>query len=463
MSCSVDGVWKRLQEEKLWPLEDITAWQQTCAEANHKFSDGGGLCDWLANERHITPYQADIIAGRLREPLRMGAYEILESIESGRLTGIYRARHEELHFPVCLKIIHADPDGNDPSGSMGRFQREARISVQADHLHVVRTFQIGQIDHLYFIAFENLEGQSLLELIRADSPMVTGTFDHIEKLWDMERGQTRPEEVCRLIREAALGLQHLHEQGIVHRDVTPRNLWITEEGHVKVMDFGLSRDALAFLDSPVSDALAAGFNEFLGSTDYLSPEQALDPASSGPSADIYSLGCTFYHALTGRPPYQASTPSKQMIMHALGRYEPASQLNEAVFEQLDEVVAGMMAPHVEDRYRSAADLAEALAPFVEVDDNRSYQAPLTPELNQFLRWLQEDTTLYSTAKAKPPENWHREIPATDHHEVPSAKFSSGSGAVGNGTSSAADSDGPVPTSLPDEADKPAAAGDEPAT
>jgi serine/threonine protein kinase len=396
---AADDVWGAMAEHKLCPADRIESLKErfTALEAE---GEAPALVQWLAGEGAITPYQAAVLEGSADQPLRVGPYVITECIQAARLRGLYRARHQDLEVPLCLKLLYLTGTPAESQASLEFFQREARVAVQADHSNVVRTYQVGYADGAYFIAFENLAGQSLMELLDANSALAEGTYEYADKLWDAARSQTRPEEVCRLIREAALGLAHLHEQGIVHRDVSPQNLWVTSDAHVKIMDFGLARDALSYLDAPSTDEVATGPTEFLGSTDYLSPEQAIDSTEATPASDVYSLGCTLYHALTGRVPFTAASPAKQMILHALRTPTPPSELNDAVYPQLDEVVTGMMAKDPSQRYQSGAQVADALEPFLDPDESLPYEEVKSPQLLDFLRWINEEARVYSPSPPK---------------------------------------------------------------
>lgn len=154
------------------------------------------------------------------------------------------------------------------------------------------------------------------------------------------------------------------------------------------MDFGLARDALSYLDSQMADRVVAGTSEFLGSTDYLSAEQALDAEAATPASDIYSLGCSLFHALTGEVPFQAASPAKQMILHAGTPPRAPSELNELVPRELDEIVGQMMAKHPEDRYESCTAVIRALSEFVD-DDLTPPPRQQPRQLNDFLNWLDD--------------------------------------------------------------------------
>jgi serine/threonine protein kinase len=332
--------------------------------------------------------------------LHIGPFDIIERVETGRLEGVFRARHHELDFAVCLRIFRPLGTLSEKKIQLARFQREARVSAEIDHPNIVRTLHVGRAEDLYFLAYEDLRGGTLQQMLDVVSALSNEQPAYVQRLWDESLTNTRPGEVCRLIREAAQGLAHLHERDIVHRDIKPDNIWITEDGHVKLIDFGLARDALAYLDLPFDIEQAAGPTGFVGSPDYLSLEQALDSELATAASDIYSLGCAFYHALTGQVPFHASTPAKQMLRHAMEDPIPPSQLNPACLPQLNEVVAGMMAKRPEDRYRSSQHVVDALEPFIDPDASILQDEVETPQLFEFLRWIREDAAVYT----RPPKS-----------------------------------------------------------
>ncbi|HEY1068647.1 MAG TPA: serine/threonine-protein kinase [Pirellulales bacterium] len=390
MPVSVDSVWKTLIDEQIVAGEDAAVLRRAFDDSPQAKQDVRGLLEWLVQSQMVTPYQAAGLAGDARRRLTAGPYQILERVNQGRLTGLFRARHAQLRVPVCLQLVNPNGAPAEIENQMLRLQREARVSVQLNHPNIVRMFQVGRIGQLYFLAFESLRGSSLLDLLDANSVMDTGTYSFAIDVWDLSRGQTNPEIVCRLIHDAALGLAHLHEQGVVHRNISPHNLWVTEDGRVKIMDFGLARDALSFLDEPRHPPLESQEEEeFVGTPDYTAPEQALDSGSVGPAADIYSLGCTLYHALTGNVPFSALTPSKTMILHAMQNATPPSRENRVVSPELDAIVLKMMAKRPADRYAAALEVAAALEPFARHGDHVLETQPSSEEFQSFLDWLNE--------------------------------------------------------------------------
>src|SRR5262249_15091776 len=208
--------------------------------------------------------------------------------------GVYKAIHQ-LGQVVAIKVLPPSK-AKDPH-MLARFLRESRLAMRLKHPNVVRAFQVGEVNGLYYLVMEYLEGETLDEVI-------------------LRRKQWPPAEAVRLIHQALLGMQHIHEQGLVHRDIKPANLMLvpgssanvpdtTLRATVKILDIGLGR-ALFDESSPAAptgageDFQLTAEGVLLGTPDYLSPEQARDPRSTDIRADIYSLGCVLYHALAGQ-------------------------------------------------------------------------------------------------------------------------------------------------------------------
>ena len=220
-----------------------------------------------------------------------------------------------------------------------------------------------------------------------------------------------------MIQQAALGLAHLHSQEIVHRDICPAHLWVTDQGVVKIMDFGAARDALSFVDSldGNEDNLTVnsdGGGEVLGHYDYMSAQQAEDPHGANAASDLYSLGCTFYHCLTGQVPFPDKNPVRQMLRHAGEAPRPIADFVPGISPIVQDVVSYLLAKRPEDRYGSAEEVAAVLAgiiplaalpepPAIEdgflnwiqtADDGAfgvALDVPQEPELQQFVNWLSD--------------------------------------------------------------------------
>jgi tRNA A-37 threonylcarbamoyl transferase component Bud32 len=266
------------------------------------------------------------VAGR-----RLGHFELIEAIGAGGMAAVLKARDLELDRVVALKILPPEA-ARDPE-SVTRFKQEARAAAMLDHENVARVYFCGEDQGLHFIAFEFVEGENLRVLID-------------------RRGTISPGECVRYMIQVAAGLNHAAERGVVHRDIKPSNILITPDGRAKIVDMGLARQ----LDATPANGGVTQSGVTLGTFDYISPEQALDPRRADVRSDIYSLGCAFYHALTGRPPVPEGTAAKKLHAHQhLDPLDPR-ELNPAIPDELAAVLTLMMAKDPEQRYQTPADL-----------------------------------------------------------------------------------------------------------
>lgn len=275
------------------------------------------------------------VAGR-----KLGHYELIEAIGAGGMAAVLKARDTELGRVVALKIL--PPEAARDSESVARFRAEARAAARLDHENIARVYSCGEDQGLHFIVFEFVEGINLRQMI--------------------DRRGTIPAGDCvRYMIQVAAGLSHAAERGVVHRDIKPSNIVITPDGRAKIVDMGLARQ----LDVvPVNGGVTQS-GVTLGTFDYISPEQALDPRRADVRSDIYSLGCAFYHALTGRPPVPEGTAAKKL--HAHQHVDPLDPriLNPNIPEELVLVLARMMAKDPARRYQTPAELISHLKGLVE--------------------------------------------------------------------------------------------------
>ncbi len=243
---------------------------------------------------------------------------------------------------VALKVIHP---GLMPSpATVQRFRQEVRAAARLQHPNIVTAHDAEEAGGLHFLVMEHVEGRSLADLVR-------------------ERGPLPTSEACDYARQAAQGLQHAHEQGMVHRDIKPHNLMVTPAGQVKILDFGLARLARPPEEGVTGPGGSAppltGAGAVLGSADYIAPEQAADPRSADIRADIYSLGCTLYFLIAGAPPFPQGTVQNKLNRHAR---EPLPAL-PGVPPGLAALLVRLTAKNPADRPATPAQVAEALAPF----------------------------------------------------------------------------------------------------
>jgi WD40 repeat protein/tRNA A-37 threonylcarbamoyl transferase component Bud32 len=295
---------------------------------------------------------ADALAGTLTDATAVPPeladhprYRVLQLLGQGGMGAVYKAEHRRMDRPVALKVIHPGLIRNP--ATVQRFQQEVRAAAKLQHANIVTAFDADQAGALHFLVMEHVEGRSLADLVN-------------------ERGPLPIAEACDCIRQAALGLQHAHEQGMVHRDVKPHNLMRTASGQIKILDFGLARlarspDPETTGNAPSTSLTGAG--AVMGTADYIAPEQAHDPRTADIRSDIYALGCTLFHLLTGRPPYPDGGVQDKLARHA---GTPLPSLKDALPDapsELAAVLAHMTAKPPADRYATPAEVAEALAPF----------------------------------------------------------------------------------------------------
>ena len=329
--------------------------------------DGAAFVQWLAAAQMLTDFQAEALTAGLVGPFLLGPYRVERHLTAGRLGHVFRGVHVEFDLPVSLKVfpasVAADPE------KLARMMRKARVAIQLDHPNLIRTFQIGRVGQVHYLALEDLPSESLLDRLKRS-------------------GRLRYAEACRLIRQAALGLEYLHEHEIVHRDVSPANMWITSDERLKLIEFGAARDSLAFLNAPEPGQEGLTLEGAgLGTTEYTSPEQARDARVSDARSDLYALGCTLFHALTGRPPFVERNPLKLVLAHATVTPPMVDLLVSEIPHELADVVARLLAKSPEERIQTAVNVDSALEPFVgaEAVEAGAAHAQWNP---QYLEWVQ---------------------------------------------------------------------------
>jgi serine/threonine protein kinase len=265
-------------------------------------------------------------------------YEVLELIGRGGMGAVYKARHKVMNRLVALKIL--SPQLLCSATAIERFRREVQVAARLTHPNIVTAFDADQVGDTHFLVMEFIDGTDLANYVEKKGPLPV-TY------------------ACHFIRQAALGLQHAHDRGMVHRDIKPHNLLVTPQGVVKVTDFGLARLAR---EAASAGGLTAE-NVLMGTADYIAPEQAHDPHSADIRADIYSLGCTLFHLLTGKPPFAGVNAVQKIARHLVDPI-PLDELGGAP-EGLRTVLARMVEKSPAQRYQKPAEAAQALMPFIK--------------------------------------------------------------------------------------------------
>lgn len=291
----------------------------------------------LVDAGRLTPFQAEVILeGRVPE-LCIGNYVVLNKLGAGGMGTVFKARHRTMHRVVALKILSRGTTGQ--SSLAQRFQREVETIAQLSHPNIVMAFDAGKDENGLYLVMEFVDGRDLSCEVA-------------------QRGALSIADATDCILQAARGLAYAHDHGVVHRDVKPANLLRDTAGVVKVADLGLARLTTAETSSVNASLTQAG--NILGTADYIAPEQALDSATVDHRADVYSLGCSLFFLLAGRPPYSAGSLMALLLKH---RDAPIPSLYEArpnVPAELEEIYRRMAAKKPEDRYSTLAEVVRAL-------------------------------------------------------------------------------------------------------
>ena len=293
----------------------------------------------------MTIFQAEQFLLGKHKGFRLGVYRILDRLGAGGAGLVYLAEHEVLQKRFAIKVL-PQSCADDPV-VIERFRREARAAAVLDHPNVVQIYDFREEDGLNYIVMEYIEGPTLQQLLHRRKRLAVAT-------------------ACEYARQAALGLQHAHGLGLVHRDVKPGNLMVDATGTIKVLDLGLARyepDALAEEESLTKKVNS---NQVLGTADYLSPEQALSLDDVDGRADVYSLGATLYALLVGHPPFPEGSIAKKLMMHQATMPMPVHSLRPEVPVDLSGFIAKMLAKKPYDRISSAGEVALALERWAEI-------------------------------------------------------------------------------------------------
>ena len=251
------------------------------------------------------------------------------------MSSVYLAEHVLMQRRVAIKVL--PKHRVDDTSYLARFHREAQAAAALDHRNIVRAYDVDNDGDIHYLVMEYVEGRDLQQIVKDDGPL-----DYAD--------------AAEYIRQAAEGLAHAHEAGLIHRDVKPANLLVDQRNVVKVLDLGLAR----FTDEDRASLTVAYDENVLGTADYLAPEQAIDSHGVDARADIYSLGCSLYFLLTGHPPFPDGTLPQRLMAH---QKQPPPSIYKDRPDAPKDLVAicmKMMAKKADERYQSAAEAAAAL-------------------------------------------------------------------------------------------------------
>jgi len=321
-----------------------------CLAQNGQLQDSAALAEWLVKQGRLTEFQARRLQVGKAKSLVFGRYVLLDRLGIGAMGRVFKARHRLMDRLVALKVVL--PVCATSKHSVARFFREMKIVGLLDHPNVVRAFDADQHEDSPYIVMEYLEGEDLEKVLR-------------------RRGMLPPQEVIECTIQVARGLAHAHEKGVVHRDIKPTNLFLDNTGVVKVLDLGLgafvgmSNDGVSVYDT--DEGLV------VGTSDYMSPEQ-LNGQEVDARTDQFSLGCAMYRLLTGRFAFPGMTKMDRMVKRIQDRHVPITDVRKDLPVPLVAVIDRLLSHRPEDRFSSAAEVAEELEMLLSFADRHKLVA-----------------------------------------------------------------------------------------
>jgi len=312
------------------------------------------LARQAVHAKALTLWQAQqLLAGRTTG-FRVDRYVLMDMIGQGGMGRVYLAIDSRLNRRVALKIL-APERVNNPR-AVARFQREARVGAQLQHENLVRIYDFGESSGRYYLVMEYIEGKTIGTLITEQGPMPPAT-------------------AVRLVRQVAVGLEHAHRKGLIHRDVNPYNILVTHDGIAKLADLGLAIN-LAEEDRVTREGAT------VGTFDYVAPEQARHSHSADIRSDIYSLGCTLYHMISGQVPFPTPSLPEKLFAHQAMEPTRLDKLVPGLSAALAEVVGRMMRKSPDERYAAPFLVAQALEPFESTPNCTENGADLARPIHQ---------------------------------------------------------------------------------
>jgi eukaryotic-like serine/threonine-protein kinase len=314
-----------------------------CREQQKQSSDPNqrSLADLLVENSFITANQAKRIRTALdeRRNSHIPGYQLMGKLGKGAMATVYKARQISLDRIVAIKVLPKRMSDN--AEFVDRFYKEGKAAARLSHNNIVQAIDVGSSpDGFHFFVMEYIEGKTLYDYMQPPPIGEGRNFSEVEAL-----------DITIQIAEA---LAHAHKRGLIHRDVKPKNIILTSQGVAKLTDLGLARD------TDDKEAAESEAGKAYGTPYYISPEQIRGDVDIDFRADVYSLGATMYHMVTGRPPFDGDTPSAVMHKHLKQPLIPPDHVNTALSAGIGEIIELAMAKSRDERYPSTEDMLEDL-------------------------------------------------------------------------------------------------------
>jgi serine/threonine-protein kinase len=291
------------------------------------------LKDLMMDLGYITQSQADRLGKSIKEAKvvthQIPGYKILGKLGAGAMAVVYKAQQLSLNRTVAIKVLPKRFSGNPEY--VERFFKEGQAAGKLNHNNIVQAVDVGEAGGYHYFVMEYVEGKTI-----HDDLMAGKIF--------------KEDEALDIVIQVAHALQHAHSCGLIHRDVKPKNIMINTAGVVKLADMGLARETTD-IEAAQSEAGKA-----YGTPYYISPEQIRGKIDIDGRADIYGLGATLYHMVTGRVPFMADDPAEVMRKHLRDELIPPDHINTSLSTGISEVIEVMLAKRKEDRYNNVEEL-----------------------------------------------------------------------------------------------------------
>jgi serine/threonine protein kinase len=292
-------------------------------------SDPEALAEHLVRSGKLSRFQADKLLRGASRGLLLGHYQVLAPIGRGGMGTVYLARHQRGGQLLALKVL-SPKRAHAEERLLARFRREMILGQLVSHPHLCRTYEVGEDHGVHYIAMEFVPGKTLSRIVNESGPLPVPRIAH-------------------LLAEVASGLAHAHGQALIHRDLKPSNIQVTPHDHAKVLDLGL-----ALLQGERGDvSVVGGQGYILGTMDYIAPEQTTDASRVDGRADLYSLGCVLYFALTGAPPFPGGTSKEKVQRQRHEKPRPLAELRPDLPAGFVGLVERLMSKSAADRPANA--------------------------------------------------------------------------------------------------------------
>ncbi len=334
---------RKLLDSRFITPEELTR----CREQQKELSKNGEqvtLQDVLMSEGFVTRSQIDRIDQSMdddsmcRPAQQIPGFQIMSKLGQGAMATVYKARQLSLDRIVAIKVLPRRLSENQEF--VDRFYREGRAAARLNHPNIVQAIDVGESGGYHYFVMEYISGKTV--------------YDELQEVKVMNE-----HDAVTVTLQTARALEHAHARGFIHRDVKPKNVMINEEQEVKLADMGLARE-ISDYKTAQSEAGRA-----YGTPYYISPEQIRGEINIDFRADIYSLGATFYHMVTGKVPFEGATPSAVMHKHLKEELVPPDHMNTDLSAGVAEVIEAMLAKKRDDRYASTKDMITDLESLLE--------------------------------------------------------------------------------------------------